>query len=1126
MAHGSYGQVLHHRGFRAFLWTQFFGAFNDNIYRTMVALGALHLAGGKYVSAVLAVFVFPSLLFSGYAGHLADALSKRTVLIWVKAFEIGIMLLGLGAFLTNHIEGMLIVVFLMGLHSAIFSPAKYGIVPEIMPEADLSRANALLEMSTFLAIVLGQASGAFVYAVWKGAAWRMGAVALAVAVAGFLTSLRITRVPASGTKVPFRWNPFAEVADGTRTLLRDRPLWLAVLAIAYFWFVAALLQPALERFGDEVLHASDLRIGLLWTFVAIGLGAGNLLAGKLSGDKVELGLVPLGSLLIGLFAMGLAAAGGSYGFAVAMLVPLAGASGLFAVPLYAFVQQRTGAQEKGRIIATSNFYQTLAMMIAAGAVWGFHDLLGVSSAAVLAGLGVLTLAVTAYILTVVPDYFLRFCAWMLTHSLFRIRVRGERHVPFHGPVLLVSNHMSHVDGFLISACVQRFIRFLVWRPYYDAPGLGWLFRLAQAIPVGSGGRQAIESIRAARRALAAGDVVCIFAEGAISRTGNMLPFKRGLEKIVAGMDVPVIPVHLDRLWGSIFSFERGRFFWKWPKRVPFPVTVSFGAPLESAKATAGEVRQTIQELGAEAWAERKSQGDRLDLRFIAQARRDWNRLALSDSTGKELSFGRALAGAHLLARWIARNRPAEEMMAVLLPASVGGALANAGITLSGRAAVNLNFTAGAEAMASAMEQLGARTILTSRVFLEKAKIAATPEMVLVEDILAGFGAVDRLLALAAARWLPARSLARGKGGPDQLATVIFSSGSTGTPKGVMLSHHNVLANIDAIAQVFWLGGQDRIAGVLPLFHAFGYTMTVWFPLIVGCGVAYHPNPLDARAVGRLVEKYRATIMIATPTFLANYTRKCEAHEFATLRLVLVGAEKLRPAIAAAFREKFSVTPLEGYGTTEMGPVVAVNVPDVRADGETQIGNKPGTAGHPLPGVAARIVDAVSFAPLPPGREGLILVKGCNRMQGYWGQPERTREVLRESWYVTGDIGLIDDEGFLSITDRLTRFSKIGGEMVPHFKIEEAITAAVPETSCAVTAIPDEDRGERLVVLYTAELAPGEVWQRLNQTALPKLWIPKRENFYRVETLPLLATGKLDLRGVKAQAQQLARVAVG
>jgi len=356
---------------------------------------------------------------------------------------------------------------------------------------------------------------------------------------------------------------------------------------------------------------------------------------------------------------------------------------------------------------------------------------------------------------------------------------------------------------------------------------------------------------------------------------------------------------------------------------------------------------------------------------------------------------------------------------------------------------------------------------------------------------------------------------------DRLATVIFSSGSTGEPKGVLLSHYNLGSNIDQMAQVCAFGRRDRLLGVLPFFHAFGFTVTLCLPGALGLGVVYHANPLEAEVIGRLVRTYGVTFLLATPTFLQLYLRGCAPEDLRSLRQVIAGGEKLPDRLADAFEAKFGLRPLEGYGCTECGPVVAVNTRDFQAGDIRQIGAKPGSIGHPLPGVSVRIVDAATFAPLPPGQPGLLLVRGPNVMSGYLGQPDTTAAALRDGWYVTGDVAVLDEDGFLRITDRLSRFSKIGGEMVPHLRVEETLhaLAGAVELTFVVAGVPDPRKGERLVVLHTL---PEErlrcLLEKLARCDLPNLWKPRPDAFVRVDAFPRLGSGKLDLRKV----QELAR----
>lgn len=1120
-------------GFQSFLWTQFLSAFNDNIFRIVLSMVAVNMGtvqdSGKYVSIAGAIFILPFLLFSGYAGYLADVYNKRSVLIITKSFEMLAVAWGLFAFMSGRIELMFVGLFLMASHSAFFSPAKYGILPEALPKEDLSVANGLLEMSTFLAIVMGTAFGSIIFSVWKDRLGLIGVLMMVIAVTGSGISLGIFRVPASGSTKRFGLNPWGEIISGIRLILKDRLLLLTVSSITYFWFLGTFLQMALLLLGKET-GLSDFQTGLLLTFLALGIGIGSVVAGRLSGKKIEMGLTPLGSIGMGLFAVSLSVPAGSYYVTASLLVLLAFSGGLFIVPMNTLLQHKSGKEEKGRVIATNNFINTGGILAASAVLWLVSNKLDFHARSIILFFGLSTLAYTAFITALLPDFLIRFSLWLVMHGLYRIRIIGRENIPERKGALIVANHVSFLDGLLIGACIQRFVRFMVYKEYCDRWPLGAFLRVMHVIPVSDGGkRDVLDAINRAREELKAGHVVCIFAEGMISRTGNLLPFKKGFEKIAEGLDVPIVPVHIDRVWGSVFSFKHGRFFWKFPETLLRPVTVSFGSPLGHG-ATAADVRHSVMELGAVAIEHRIAPEETLHARFIKTAKARWGAPAMADSSGREASYGETLTASLLLSGWLGRERPDEKYIGIILPPSIAGALSNIAVMMSGKTPVNLNFLSGADALASQIKQCNIASIITSRFFASRIKLDGLTGLVFIEDVVNGFSAFKKAMTHAIAFALPAgliiRLMLSGARDSERLAAVVFTSGSTGMPKGVLLSHRNIIANIEGVSQVLHVKKDDAIIGVLPLFHSFGFTGTIWFPLLSGIRAVYHPNPIDAAGVGEAAKRLRGTILIGTPTFLSLYADKCAREDFAALRLVVAGAERLHKDVAGRFRERFGVEVLEGYGVTEASPVVSVNVPDVEDGKIRQTGAKPGTVGHAIPGVAVKVAHAEDRGKrLGAGVEGLLHVKGHSITGGYLNNGP-ARSALDQGWYDTGDIASIDEDGFITIVDRASRFSKIGGEMVPHVKVEETAHSLLEDAGCAVVSVPDERKGERLVLFHTSKDASAEwLWHGLQKTGLPKLWIPKREDIHYIDELPTGATGKVEIKALKKMAGELVKRAL-
>jgi acyl-[acyl-carrier-protein]-phospholipid O-acyltransferase/long-chain-fatty-acid--[acyl-carrier-protein] ligase len=1124
----------------ALLLAQFLCSFVDKAWNFVIALCALRGNGlidehgvvsasdevqQRTYAIAFAVFLVPWMLASIPSALLADRFSKRSIMI--TSMGMLTLLVGIGtvilAFNPTGGPPLYWLLVFLGFQAALFQPAKYGILPELVTHDRLSDANGQLEMWNFFAIVSGTAvAGFLIFEAWPHS-WVAAAVLTAFAFAGFLAARRIPKVRASGARTV---SPKVLV-DAWRSIRSDSNLALAVAGSVAFWLIATLIGQTLQVDAKNRLHFPDRYSTVPLAFLGIGVGLGSAFAGKQSAKKVETGLLPLGAFLLAGFTFVLALfEPGRIG--TFLLMMLMGASaGLLLVPLDALLQWRSPANRRGAILAIANALMAGGMALGAAVAWPVT--LGFQTRGLYVFAALFTLGAAVWATFVVPQAFVRLVLFLLTHSIYRLKVVGNVHVPEKGGALLVPNHVSFADGLFVIASLDRPVRFLVDTSFFARPILGRVLRWLRAIPISSEGgpRSILRSLREAGKHLDDGQLVCIFAEGQITRTGMLNPFRRGLERIVKGRNAPIIPVHLDRVWGSVFSFSGQRFFWKLPERISYPVTVSFGAPLPATTPIA-EVRRHVQMLGEAAWSERRDVRKPLHHSFIRAARRRPWRILFADQKTPKMARMRALIAAMALARTLRGSFGADERIGILLPPSIAGALANLAVTLAGRITINLNYSAGAAAMASAARQAGLRVVVTSHEFLLKSKVEFPDGLmpIWLEEVQAQIDTGLRREAALLAAVAPAQLIEAWCGAlkpvkVDDVATILFSSGSTGEPKGVMLTHFNIDSNVEALAQAFRTTIDDRILGILPLFHSFGYTATLWFPAIEGLSTVWHQNPLDVGAIGELVERHRVTFLLATPTLLSMFLRRCTPAQFGTLRVVMAGAEKLSDRLAIAFEDFFGIKPLEGYGATECSPVIATSTPDFRAAGFYQPGWRRGTVGQPIPGVTVRVVTPETFEPLPPGQEGLLLVRGPNVMKGYLGREDLTAQVVRDGWYVTGDLAQVDEDGFIKITDRASRFSKIGGEMVPHGRIEEELQkAANVDAPCfAVTGVPDPSKGERLAVLHT--LGPEEIpplLQKLAEAGLPNLYIPRADHFVRVAELPLLGTGKIDLRAVKQKVQ--------
>ncbi len=718
---------------------------------------------------------------------------------------------------------------------------------------------------------------------------------------------------------------------------------------------------------------------------------------------------------------------------------------------------------------------------------------------------------------------------LIARCLYRITTLGAERLP-EGGALLVANHLSYVDVVVLQLSCPRPIRFV---GHEHLPRISWFFnlvyRLSGTIPVSPD--NALATTRRVGEALKRGEYVLLFPEGAISRTGQLMKIERGFEIMARRAGVPVVPVFHDGLWGSVFSYSEKRYLFKWPRVMRTAVCVAWGEPIPAEKADAATVRRALLDLGHDAFNERPQLRRHLGREVIRALCRRPRHVELVDLTAarREITAAQLVGVAAALGLHL-RRTVAERRVGIVLPPGAGSTIANLAALVAGKTPVNLNFTAGRAALESSLRTGAVRTVITADAL--RAKLPDFPWPEDSRDLTAtvkAAGGKRAILPWLLAAWVLPNQLTAAllrlprKGDRDE-AGVLFTSGSAGEPKGVVLSHRNVLANCWQLSSLSILPAEAVMLGCLPIFHSFGFSATVWYPLLRGCRVVTVPSPLDTRKIIDALRDEKCTVWVAAPTFARPVLKKAERRDLRTLEVLVTGAEKLPEDLAELSREKFHLEIQQGYGLTETSPVVGVNQPDPPPAAETnthQPGGRFGSIGRLLPGITARVVDPDTFAPLPETQTGLVLFRGANVFAGYLDQPEKTKAAFHDGWFVTGDLGRFDEDGFLFIEGRLSRFSKIGGEMVPHGTVEQKIVETFGLEGAEgyvvfVAGVPDPAKGEQLVLLTTRpEVTAEALREKLGAAGVANLWIPKVVK--RVESIPVLGTGKLDLKACKALA---------
>jgi len=1112
--------LLMTRRFAPLFWTQFFAAFSDNFLKNALVFLILFHIGGADAEALItlaaAVFIAPYFFLSALGGELADRFDKAVVARRLKFVEIGIAFIAVVGFGLHSVPLLFFALFLFGVIAALFGPIKYGILPDHLARSELPAGNALVEGATFIAILLGTIVGG-IAAKDGGDPAHFAFLMIIFSLLCWGASLFIPRTGQGAPDLKVQANVLRSTVGLLNFLREDRRLWWGAMVTSWFWLVGAVSLSLMPPLVKNVLGGNEEVVTTCLAIFSISIAIGSGLAAWLAAGRIILLPTVIGAVLLGLAAidLGFSTLGAApvrsldgyfaiftstRGLHLALdLASLAAAGGLFIVPTFAAVQAWAGADRRARVVAGVNVLNA-AFMASSTVIVAMLQTVGMTASQLFILLGAASLVVAVAVGRTMPASALSDALSILYRALFRMEVKGIDNLNTAASNRIIAlNHVSFLDAGLALSLLNNKPVFAI---DVGIAQLWWVrpfVKLTNAMKLDPLKPMAVRSLI---EAVKAGNPLIIFPEGRITVTGSLMKVYDGAALIADKTNAEIVPVRIEGLEQTPFSrLKRAQVRRRW-----FPkVTVTILEPVRLTVDPELKGRKRRLAAGAALYGImsdlvfRTTSTDRTMVQAVLQAAdtHGRGRIAIEDPVTGTLSYKRLLVGAAILGAKLMPLAPEGRAIGVMLPNANGAVVAILGLMTAGRVPAMINFTAGAANILSACTAAQIDTIVSSRTFIEKARlrnlvaaIEKAVKIVYLEDIRAGITLGDKLRGLINANTplVPRK--------PDDWAAILFTSGSEGVPKGVVLSHRNMLANAAQAAARIDFGREDKVFNVLPVFHSFGLTVGVMLPLVFGVRVYLYPSPLHYRTVAELIYAVNATIMFGTDTFLAGYARAAHPYDFRSLRYILAGAEPVKETTRRVYMEKFGLRILEGYGVTETAPALALNTP---------MFNKFGTVGRILPGMEARLekVEGVEEG-------GRLYVRGPNVMLGYLKVDNPgVLEPPAEGWHDTGDIVTIDEQGFVTIKGRARRFAKVGGEMISLAAVEALASDLWPNALSAVVAVPDPRRGERLILLTQQKGAARAEFQSFAKAKhASDLMIPS--DVWVFDKLPVLGTGKVDI----------------